>query len=40
MLGAVCVETEPPLVEVDDGHLMRCHIPLEELRSMQTQAPA
>ena len=40
MLGAVCIEAEPPLVEVDDGHLMRCHIPLEELRRLQTQAPA
>ena len=29
-LGAICVEQEPPLVEAEDGHLMRCHIPLEE----------
>jgi peptide/nickel transport system ATP-binding protein len=34
-LGAVCEETEPPLVEVEDGHSMRCHIPLEELRELQ-----
>jgi peptide/nickel transport system ATP-binding protein len=34
-LGAICEETEPPLVEVEDGHLMRCHIPVEELRRLQ-----
>ena len=33
-LGAICEETEPPLVEVEQGHLMRCHIPLEELRRL------
>ena len=26
---------EPPLLDVEDGHLMRCHIPIEELRAMQ-----
>ena len=31
--------TEPPLVEVEPGHLMRCHIPIEELRALQTSAP-
>jgi peptide/nickel transport system ATP-binding protein len=34
-LGAICEEQEPPLVEVEDGHLMRCHIPIEELRVLQ-----
>jgi peptide/nickel transport system ATP-binding protein len=34
-LGAVCVEQEPPLVEVAGGHLMRCHIPIERLRELQ-----
>ena len=34
-LGAICEEEEPPLVEVEDGHFMRCHIPLEELRRLQ-----
>ena len=34
-LGPVCVEQEPPLVEVEGGHLMRCHIPIEELRQLQ-----
>ena len=28
-------EAEPPLVEAETGHLMRCHIPLEELRRLQ-----
>lgn len=34
-IGAVCDEQEPPLVEVEGGHLMRCHIPLDELRDLQ-----
>jgi peptide/nickel transport system ATP-binding protein len=34
-LGAVCEEAEPPLVEVESGHLLRCHIPIEELRRLQ-----
>jgi peptide/nickel transport system ATP-binding protein len=38
-LGAVCEETEPPLVEVEAGHLMRCHIPLDELRALQVRGP-
>ncbi|MGH3064966.1 MAG: ABC transporter ATP-binding protein [Gaiellaceae bacterium] len=37
-LGAICEETEPPLVEVESGHLMRCHIPIEELRELQSKA--
>jgi peptide/nickel transport system ATP-binding protein len=39
-LGAVCETTEPPLVEVEPGHEMRCHIPLEELRAMQRKESA
>jgi peptide/nickel transport system ATP-binding protein len=34
-IGAICDEQEPPLVEVEPGHLMRCHIPVEELRRLQ-----
>jgi peptide/nickel transport system ATP-binding protein len=34
-LGPVCEQEEPPLVEVEDAHLMRCHIPIEELRRLQ-----
>jgi peptide/nickel transport system ATP-binding protein len=39
-LGAVCEQTEPPLVEVEDGHHMRCHIPIEELRRLQRKETA
>jgi peptide/nickel transport system ATP-binding protein len=38
-LGDVCVQEEPPLAEVEPGHLMRCHIPVEELRRLQAEAP-
>jgi len=31
----VCESTEPPLVEVEPGHLMSCHIPIDELRQLQ-----
>jgi peptide/nickel transport system ATP-binding protein len=34
-LGSLCEQTEPPLVEVEEGHLMRCHIPIGELRQLQ-----
>ena len=34
-VGPICDEVEPPLVEVEGDHLMRCHIPLEELRALQ-----
>jgi peptide/nickel transport system ATP-binding protein len=39
-VGAICEQTEPPLVEVADGHLMRCHIPIEELRRLQGKETA
>jgi peptide/nickel transport system ATP-binding protein len=35
MLGAVCVEQEPPWQDVGEGHAYRCHIPAEELRELQ-----
>jgi peptide/nickel transport system ATP-binding protein len=38
-LGAICEEQEPPLAEVDTGHFMRCHIPIDELRELQKTAP-
>jgi peptide/nickel transport system ATP-binding protein len=38
-LGDVCVEQEPPLAEVERGHFLRCHIPVEELRRLQAEAP-
>jgi len=39
-IGPICDETEPPLVEVEQDHLMRCHIPIDELRALQGPAPA
>ncbi len=40
-LGEVCDTTEPPLAEVEPGHAIRCHIPIEELRAVQaTEARA
>ena len=36
-IAGVCEVTEPPLAEVEPGHLMRCHIPLEELRVLQAK---
>jgi peptide/nickel transport system ATP-binding protein len=38
-LGAICVEQEPPLAEVEPEHFMRCHIPIGELRELQATAP-
>ena len=34
-VGKICEEVEPPLLEVESGHLMSCHIPIEELRRLQ-----
>jgi peptide/nickel transport system ATP-binding protein len=39
-IGEICETTEPELQEVEDGHSIRCHIPLEELRRLQVEAPA
>jgi peptide/nickel transport system ATP-binding protein len=35
-IGEICETTEPPLHEEEGGHGIRCHIPLEELRRLQT----
>jgi peptide/nickel transport system ATP-binding protein len=35
-IGAICETTEPELVEEQPGHGIRCHIPLAELRRLQT----
>jgi len=37
--NGLCESTEPPLVEVEPDHMMRCHIPLVELRRLQATAP-
>ena len=34
-IKGTCEASEPPLVEVADGHMMRCHIPIDELRTLQ-----
>ena len=33
--SGICESTEPPLAEVEPGHMMRCHIPAGELRMLQ-----
>ena len=38
-LGSICVEQEPPLAEVEPGHFIRCHIPVDELRHLQVEPP-
>jgi peptide/nickel transport system ATP-binding protein len=38
-LGEICVNEEPPLVEVSPEHAMRCHIPIDELRRLQASPP-
>jgi peptide/nickel transport system ATP-binding protein len=34
-VGPICEQVEPPIVDVEEGHLMRCHIPIDELRRIQ-----
>jgi peptide/nickel transport system ATP-binding protein len=36
----VCESTEPPLLEGEPGHQIRCHIPLTELRTIQLSESA
>ncbi len=36
VIPGVCEVTEPALVEVSPNHSMRCHIPIEELRRLQS----
>jgi peptide/nickel transport system ATP-binding protein len=36
----VCESTEPPLLEGEPGHLIRCHIPLADLRKIQSSESA
>ena len=37
-MKGLCDEVEPPLIEVEPGHMMKCHIPVEELRVLQAKA--
>jgi peptide/nickel transport system ATP-binding protein len=37
-IGEICETTVPELFEREPGHGIRCHIPLEELRRLQTEA--
>ena len=34
-LGSICETDEPPLAESEPGHAIKCHIPIDELRSLQ-----
>jgi peptide/nickel transport system ATP-binding protein len=36
----ICESTEPPLLEGEPGHQIRCHIPLSELRTIQRNESA
>jgi peptide/nickel transport system ATP-binding protein len=36
----ICESTEPALLEEEPGHLIRCHIPVAELRRLQLNEPA
>ena len=36
----ICESTEPPLLEEEQGHLIRCHIPITELRILQRKESA
>jgi peptide/nickel transport system ATP-binding protein len=38
VIRGLCEVVEPPLVEVEPGHLMSCHIPLQELGRLQRRA--
>jgi peptide/nickel transport system ATP-binding protein len=38
--SGICESTEPPLLEGEPGHLIRCHIPLNELRTIQLSESA
>ena len=35
-IGAICEESEPPLIDAGLGHSIRCHIPAVELDALQT----
>lgn len=37
-IGTICEEKEPPFVEEEAGHSLRCHIPLADLAKLQGKA--
>ncbi|MCC6613693.1 MAG: ABC transporter ATP-binding protein [Anaerolineae bacterium] len=37
-IGAICETDAPPWRDAGDGHFIRCHIPVEELRELQQSA--
>ena len=39
LASGICETEEPPMADVAPGRQMRCHIPLEELRMLQTATP-
>ncbi len=38
-IGAICETTAPPYRDAGDGHMIRCHIPIEELAILQHTLP-
>ena len=38
-IGRICEEVPPPSVEAAPGHWIACHIPLDELKTMEPTAP-
>ncbi len=38
-IGAICEQQEPPWQDAGKGHYIRCHIPVEELRALQSEQP-
>ena len=38
-IGAICENEAPPLRDASDGHVIRCHIPIDELVALQSQPP-
>jgi peptide/nickel transport system ATP-binding protein len=37
-LGAICEQQDPPYLDAGDGHRIRCHIPIDQLRALQRRA--
>jgi peptide/nickel transport system ATP-binding protein len=37
LAGGICESQEPPLIEADGGHFIRCHIPVAELGSAEAK---